>query len=368
MGFRSVLFVLGLSAGEVVVPPALGSVASIRTLVFDRYGAAVGELDAHVDRVKWRLNKTGSAKVAVAKTDGKATRDFLRFGNRVLMQFDNGLPDWGGVIVPPRGWDVGKVELTVRGAAEVLDGRMTDSSRTFVTTPAGTIFRTLIEEANAVLDTGIDVGTVWAGGAERSPATYHYDRLLPKVRALATLTGNDFAIVPVLSGGVLRFEASWYERRGADRPNVALVEGHNVEVTRFQEVGPIVNHWAGFGEGATWGDKPKAEDSDLVSRGEYGLWQNGRAFTGVVYEETLEGNLAELLSESKAPRVRVGLWASDIAPARFRDYGVGDRVELRLHSYGFSGAGLGYEATVRVVEREFSPATNRCALVVEVEA
>lgn len=339
----------------------------MRTTVHDRYGAAIGEFDAKPEKVSWRMNKVGVAPLEIARADEKATSELLKFNNRLLVQFDNGLPDWGGIIVPPRNWDKTKIKLTNRDGGEILNGRMTASTRGFTQVPAGTIYQTLIEEANAELDTGIDIGTIWTGGAVRSPATYHFDRLLPKIQALTKLTGNDFAIVPVVTSGTLRFRADWFQERGTDKSDVALIEGHNVEVTKFEEYGPIINHWAGFGEGSTWSEKPTSEARDLESQSLYGLLESARAFSGVTNQDTLDDNVAELLLQTRYVRVRINLQAINLAPALFADYDIGDRIGVRLHSYGFLGSALGYESTIRLVERTFHPSTGKCSLIVENE-
>jgi len=334
--------------------------------VFDRYGKPLAELDVDVDSVTWRLNKTGFAKIRIAKTVPKAIRDYLRFYNRILLQFSNGLPDWGGILTPSRDWGDGEIVLSSYDAAEILEGRITNASRSFNQTPAGTIYQTLIEEANAILDTGLDIGTVWTGGSLRSPATYHYARLMTKINDLSVLTGNDFAFVPYLTaGGRLRWWAHWYERRGSDKPDVALIEGHNVQVLKFTEVGPITNVWATYGDGATWTDKPKYSISDAASISEYGRLENSRSFTGVVNSDTLEENTDELLRETKQPRNRFSLRAIDRAPAQFADYDIGDRIKLQLHTFGFSGATFGYDAMIRILERSYSPTLGLCDLVVE---
>jgi hypothetical protein len=208
-------------------------------------------LEGTVGPVSWRLNRVGKATIAVGKSDPKATGTMLHLYNRVLIEFDNGLPDWGGVVIPPRKWYKEQIELTVLDGGERLHYRMTDHGRYFDSTVAGTIFQRLIKEANAIAETGIVIDSVWAGGAGRYK-DYHYDDLLNAIEILTEQTGYDFAIRPVFESGTLSWKASWYEERGEDRPNVVLIEGHNCTVIAFEEQGPVINRWAGVGEGSTW--------------------------------------------------------------------------------------------------------------------
>jgi len=338
--------------------------AVARVRMFDRHGDALGELEGTVGPVSWRLNRVGKATLAVAKTDPKATATMLHLYNRVLIEFDNGLPDWGGVVIPPRQWTKDWIELTVLDGGERLHYRMTDHGRYFDGTVAGAISQRLIEEANAIAETGIVIDSVWAGGAARYK-DYHYDDLLNAIEVLTEQTGYDFAIRPVFEGGTLTWKASWYEERGEDRPNVVLIEGHNCMVAAFEEQGPVINRWAGVGEGATWTEKLKTELADTDSQNLYGLLESAQVFPGVVNLNTLEENVAALLAASKAPSPRLELQAMNVAPAAFAAYDVGDRVRVQLHNYGFLGGRLGYDHAMRVLAREFDPGSGLCTLVVE---
>ena len=73
----------------------------VRCLVGDVSGRIIGELSPEIGPISWRLNEVGRAEFSVARTDDKATEDTLGFGNRIAFQFENGLPDWAGVIDPP---------------------------------------------------------------------------------------------------------------------------------------------------------------------------------------------------------------------------------------------------------------------------
>ena len=338
--------------------------AVARVRMFDRHGTGLGELEGELGTVSWRLNQVGKATLAVAKTDPKATATMLHLYNRALIEFDNGLPDWGGVVVTPQKWSRDRIELTILDGGELLHYRMTDHGRYFEGSAAGYIFQRLIEEANALAETGLEVDSVWLGGVGRYK-DYHYDDLLDAIEVLAEQTGYDFAIRPMFEAGTLSWKASWYEERGEDRPNVVLIEGHNCEVTQLEEQGPVINHWAGVGEGSTWTEKPKTELQDTTSQNLYGLHQKARVFPGVVNLNTLEKNVAALLAESKALTPRLEIQAVNVAPAAFAAYDVGDRVRVQLHTYGFHGNGFGYDQAVRVLAREFDPKSGQCTLVVE---
>ena len=95
------------------------------------------------------------------------------------------------------------------------------------------------------------------------------------------------------AGGFITFTAHLYERRGSDKPGVALIEGHNVvlERTSLREQGPIINSWDLAGEGTTWGEErltSHAEDASSVET--YGLREASQIYSDVSVQATLDSN------------------------------------------------------------------------------
>ena len=119
-GFLSPLFFMGLANfGEYVPPPTVvpdvGFVNGlyVQITVTNYHGVPLGELAADVESVTWLLNEAGRARLDVPNPGTAA--ELIQFGNRVLIEFDNGLADWTGYIDPPRRWRYGSAMLTVYG-------------------------------------------------------------------------------------------------------------------------------------------------------------------------------------------------------------------------------------------------------------
>lgn len=336
---------------------------AIRVLIGDRTGRVIAEVEPDVGPVSWRLNNPGRATLTFAKTDPKATEDNLRFGNRVLIQFADGLPDWGGVIDPPRNWTDGSIVVKVYSGEYILGFRQTDRGRYFSGASVGYIYQRLILEANAVVPTGVEIGSVWLGGNPHSPS-YHFRNIAEICTASLTrrLSTADFVVVPALAAGYITFTAYLYERRGVDRTGVVLLESHNLASIGLKEQGPIVNSWDLAGEGSTWGDERlTAHAENAVSIERFGLREDSEICSGVSIQTTLDEVAANRLAESAWPRNVLSLVASNLSPAAFADYDVGDSVRALLHSYGFGG----YDHMVRVLTREYVPAMGTCSLVVQ---
>lgn len=343
---------------------------AIRGLVGDRFGRLIAEITPKWAPISWRLNDVGRANLVISATDDKATEQILRSGNRIYIDFDNGLPPWGGVMDPPRGWtEDGKIAVSVYSGEYLLNWRRTLRTRSFAGMSAGEIFQALILEANAAEDLGITLGDVWMGG-EAYTVELHYARVLPFIRGelCGKLSTAEFALLPRLEDGRITFRAELYEQRGADKPNVVLIESHNLSGESLVEHGPIVNDWALAGAGSGWGEdrltsEAGASNLDITSIGQYGLRQDAAVFGDISVQSTLDAQAATLLAASKDPVRLTSGYAANLAPALFADYDLGDRIRVNLHSKGFGGT----DTIIRVVTREFDPATGLCNLVPEQE-
>ena len=337
-----------------------------RFQVGDVNGRILAELTPYVESVSTIINGVGRCIFALAKNDEKATAAYLNFGNRVLIEFENGLPNWGGIIDPPRDWANRTVTCTAYSAEHILDWRITGKQRRFSGASKGAIYRAVTEEALPIPAFGL--GSVWTGGITHSP-NYHIDSLLSVVRdSLCNRLGQaEFAVSAAEANGRIQFSAELYEERGLDT-DLLLVEGLNVAQVRLSENGPIVNDWtiAGSdiadGEGDGWGDgRLLASAFDQASISAYGRRQGSEIYEDITVQSTLDSKVANLLKKQKQPVNLYDLIVVDEEPARFRAYGLGDVLTLQAPSVGFEGT----NKRVRVVGRDYFPANGTINLVVQ---
>jgi hypothetical protein len=337
--------------------------AQYRLLVADVTGRVLAELRPKIERVSWELNGVGSLALTLSRTDGKCREDLLRFGNRVFLEFDNGLPAWGGVLTDSREWFVGGVTVAALSAEALFGWRRTARERVFENATAGAILQTVIEDANAVRPTGLAAGSIWYGGQGYS-VEYHWDRVDDVVKALReTLsTGGAADVTAAESAGYIRFLVNLYERRGSNKSNVGLVEGQNIAAARVREEDTAVNVWYAAGDGSGWGETSRvygaAADDSSVSL--YDRREGSEIFE-VSDQAAIDALAASLLAKNGFPRRMVGATVVDRAPARFADYDLGDGVTVQLHSMGFGGV----RGLFMVTGREFFPDSGACDLVLE---
>ena len=351
-------------AGGVVVPTELAPITFVNgllvlALIGDRNGRIIGELQPDVAGVAWKLNNYGQARMALARSE--ADENLLRFGNRILLQFDNGLPDWGGVIDTPRDWGDGQVEVVAYSGEYLLKWRITDRGRYFSGATAGAIFQAVIQEARPF---GVDLGDIWMGGVGHSPE-YHYETLFDIATKSLTsrLEDADWDVTARQVSGRIAFRANFYQRRGTDRrKKIALLEGVNAADVELSEQGGIANDIYLAGGGTGWGEASRIYSSaaDTDSQSKYGLRQWADVRVDITRQATLDEHAAMELAARQEPRRAVSLQALNLPPGQYRDYGVGDTIWLEVYEAGFGG----YAAAVRLVAREYLPRPNVCTLVV----
>lgn len=332
--------------------------------LFAKTGAALGELvDAEFKSALWRLGQTGVAKYSFAPKGNRVARSNLRPGNRALIQFDDGLPDWGGVMDWPINLASDRdIDVTFYEGDRLLDWRASGQNELYSSTAVGEIVAALVESANASYPTGISMGDVYDGGTAQT-RDYHYRVLLEAIRQLRGESGHDYAVVPVLTGGKLLFDLNWYERRGTDRRDeLALIEGANVGTVSISEQGPVYNRVIVIGKGDDWVNRPVkfAESAESISL--YGLREGPKLYLDIADETTLQAIADALLAAAAQPYVRATLQGvMNLEPAPFANYHVGDILTLRaLQTYGeFS-----YDVPARILSRS-RLADGTCTLEVE---
>ena len=334
-----------------------------RFVVGDKSGTTLAELSPDIESISWRLNKVGKVKFSLAITDSKAIQDNLRFGNRVLIEFENGLPNWGGVIDVPREWDGSNITCMAYSGAHLFKYRITNKGRYFSGAAAGTIFQSLIEETNQVESTGVLIGDIYTGGSGHSPS-YHYKCLLDIFQKSLTkrLSTSDFDFTASESSGQITLTANFYLSKGADKTQWALTQGANLISIKLIEQGPIVNYWDVAGEGTNWGsERLTANEQNADSIGLYGLRQGAKVYADVSIQATLDDHAENLLDDSEDPYNIFELEVADKVPAKFADYDLGDTITLVAPDYGFRGT----KTTVRILDRSYDPTSGRCDLVVQ---
>lgn len=338
--------------------------SATRCVIGDRFGRVLTEFVPYLDPVSWIQNGQGKTAIRLSTLDPKATEENLRISNRIYLEFDNGLPPWGGVLDLPRRWSRGVVTATAYTIENLMEYRCTGKNDAFYEQPAGAIFRELLRREEDQDPMGITIGSIWMGGRPHWPR-YHYKSLWYVFDySLRRLERCDFRFVPYIDNGYIRFRANFYQVAGEDKSaTIALVEGRNTAADLvLEEQGSVINQHYAVSEGSTWGPERlvvPARDPESIAR--YGLRETGKVYPGVSVPSTLEMHTRRVLNTNSSPRRIFSLEVTNHTPGRFGDYDLGDVVACTLPSFGFGGFG----GAVRILGREYDPGTEVCKLVVE---
>lgn len=330
-----------------------------RLLVADLTGTVLTELKPRLEKVSWVLNEVGQLTFALAKTDPKLQERYLRFGNRVLVEFDNGLPAWGGVLTGAREWSESEVAVEAWSAEAVLGWRVTGRNRLFSGASLGSVLQTVLADAAAVASTGLQLGTVYLGGAGYS-LEYHYSTLADVVADLVELGGVVVDVTAREVGGVVVFSVNLFERRGRDRPGVALVEGANVVGARVRDEDTVINAQYGATDGSGWAEGTRLFGGAVSAESAARHWLRETFESIKVTEQSaLDAALRARLEASQWPTRAVAVQVTNRPPGEFREYDLGDGVTVSLPTYGFGGT----RGMFQVVGREFFVDEDVCDLV-----
>lgn len=340
-----------------------GGLAIVLALVAEvGTGRILGEVQPQFRRVLWMLGNNGEAEMVFAADDPAVLGGMVSPGRRVMLQFDNGLPDWGGVLDVPidrDGWTVG---VRAYEPTHLLKGRLTGRNSA-VQTDAGHVAAALIAETNAEDATGITVDFVDAIVGDVAQ-TYHLARI-GDVLANDVAPYAEWVVRPHLSAAGLMFRMYMAPRLGRDlSARVRLVQGVNMMPPKIVEQGPIVNQWIVVGNAGDWDPaaatpRAVAVATDSGSQYRYGLRQD--TATADQDDETNLGTLAAAAVAGTAePYVALRATVLNLPPATFGQYDVGDWITVELH-----GGYAGKELVMRVVGRELDVESGTCEVILK---
>lgn len=330
--------------------------AIIRVLLHNRAGVARAELryvqSATIAEV---LNAAGSATLSLSGGDPGAISGLLT--GAPLLTIESEMGEWGGVIKKPLRQVGHALAIAAYGNERLLERRETAQSLT-LSGDSGTIARNLLEAVNAISNTGVTVGIISTGG-DLDTREYHKEDLYAALRDLAAAWGRDWDVDA-------QRRLNWYTQKGIVRNNIVFSEGHNVVAwpTYTYDEDAIVNSQTVIGGGETWSTRPIHTETHGNSIASYGLSESTELYANLTESAAVNAAAATLLAQHCAPSEMLDIVCVNRPAGIWQQFGVGDRVRVRLPSYKF---GEGFDGLVRVLARELSIPAGVMRLVVEVQ-
>lgn len=328
--------------------------------VYSPSGVPLADLDTNV-LCSWVLNGPGEATFSLSTKNNKCQDQFLRYGNKLLVQHDD-LPDWVGIMDTPRTWNYGKVECRAVGGEAWFDWRVTNYY--FMVDNLAEIYRYLIDDCNSwggsQMGFGeITTGGIWAAAAFGGKASDIINRLCKKFQADWSVTSR---VNPTSNRLYLR--ANMYAGMRGSWTNLVLNNVNSKLTEPIQaEDGAIFNHVFFYSAPGDAGGRKVGEAKDKRSIMHYDLRQY--AEQGVGSDETgLAFAAWRKLQDSKEPKVMIAPSVLNVENA-WKSLQVGNIIYWDSDFAGFGRGLLGMSATLRIVGMEYSDADQTVTLVTE---
>lgn len=327
--------------------------------VYNPMGIALADLDVDVYR-SWVLNGPGEANFTISTKDNKCREEYLRYGNRLLVQHTD-LPDWVGFIDTPRLWSYGRVEVNAVGAETWFDWRVTNIGA--VHDSLAEVFRWIIDDCNHWGGSQMKYGEIKNGGIDAvaalgGKATDHIQRIVEK-------WGVDWSVTSRISkNNRLELYANLYD--GLRGKATQLVLNHiNSRITDpiVTEDGAIWNHVFYYSEPGEGGSRVIGDSRDHRSEMLYDLRQIAEQGVGA-YEPGLEFAAWMRLQETKEPVIMVAPAVLNINEA-WKSLRLGNFINWDSDYVGFDNSTVGMASVLRIVGMEYADKEQAVTLVAE---
>lgn len=353
-GFRSPVFLFGLAMGPARAPAVFGEAPSglVVALVGDAQGRLLGELRAELGGASWEYDGPGGASLTVGRRG--MTEAMLRFGNRVLLHFGNGLPDWVGVLTGAREWSGSGVKVQAAGLRSLLARRVTGAEQRYEAVGVDVIIGDML-----ALVSGLAVD-VFPGTTVGVTGVWNYAQVDEVVERALLVEDWLMDVRGALTGDVIGGVARVYKRRSR-RSEALIVEGHNLgdgASYREEDFGANVVHVVGAGEGWTAETRAMTTVMDEVSVAMFGERETTVFVDEIDSVAALEAIGLTTLARLGRTRRAIQAGALDRTPGRFGQYGMGDMARVLG-----PGLGLGVDGWFELVGREFKG--GECTMVLE---
>lgn len=307
------------------------------------------------------LNDYGEAVFSISYDDAKCKRNYLEFGNYILVRNEK-LPPWLGMIDTPRIWRNGYVEIHAFELNLLLKYRYAPLNTVIEGTP-GVKAVELLRLANLQESTIIRPGYIYSGGATYSQKMN--ESVLAHLKSIAVDNGHEWLISPVEAPtGRMYAELSWHERAGVET-GLTLSQGFNVAYgeTPMEENGELVNHV----ETVVDPDSNTEAGAQTYSYSEstsYGKRAVRLVLNGSIDSAGLETMARQRVSEKRNPSLSMPLGIMDVGDT-FEKIALGNVVSYKLPLVGFANQiGFGTSKKVRILGYRFDELTKFCELTV----
>ena len=341
--------------------------------IFDHFMRRLTEITAPTTPRSWILNGYGRCEFSLSTSDPKCTETNLQFGNLVMIEHiptkdetgnGNGkLPDWVGMILPPRVWDLGVIHMSAFSAESILAFR----AMPYVTikgTPK-TVFEAIIEHAHERAKNII----IQPGKVDDLPLTFPDDLRTngyDHINKLVNDAGMDWDITPEIDekGNLLLF-ANLYQKKGIESRLVLHNNNTELQSPLLTEQGTPSNQVFGYSQANTAQARQRVEVVHQASIDDYGPLQLNQVFLGK-HDGTSVRNAAQVRVNERGRPVKMIKRVLLDHTNSFDLVNVGNTVTVKDTNVGFYNGGFGMEEQARIISVDYNDLSNKAPLNLEV--
>lgn len=307
----------------------------------------------------------GECSFTLSRYETKNRNKFVSFGKYLLRRQLN-MPDWIGVIYPPRRWPHGATQIKAYQAEKVLSWRKTPLIK--IVGQAGSLFYQILQLTNAPdlvhNEKPIYPNVIWRSDAQRDE-TLGNDAL-SHVWRIAQRARQDFSVDYDFDAfGRLYLKGNWYASMGYDTGQT-FREGFNVEISpsALEESGELYNDYTGINDASTPNTRLYSRKWNDAAIAENGLYQKTIAYSGLKSQSTLDNNMLSALARTSGAYRTLDISALLDVGNTAQSIAVGNTWDLDYNSAGYELDGFGTHETVRILGFEVDDADYKKARVV----
>ena len=353
-----------------------------RIRIFDHYMRLKAELNNIPTTPRsYLINEYGRCEFSMSTSDPKCTLSNLQYGNLIHIEHipntdENGdkkgkLPDWVGIILRPRNWNLGVCHVTAYSAEAILAFR----AMPFVTVN-GTPKNVFIEILNHVHSKAKNI-IIQPGVLDDLPLTFPddlrtnaYDHIIKLIKA----SGMDWSITGDINvKGNLELFANLYIRRGSITP--LRIQDSNFELTNsntelpaplLTEQGTPANQVFGYSQSNTAQNRVMQEAIHQETYDDYGSLQINQIYSGKHDAASVLNSAKATVSRSGPPVLIMQRTALDKGDT-FSHVAVGNIATVKETNAGFNpNGGFGFTSQARILGFSYNDLSNKCPMNIEV--
>lgn len=327
----------------------------------------------------WILNGSGKAEFSIGfdpsipQVNQLLQERYFQYGNLVHIEHlpslnvdgskRGKLPDWTGIILPNRDWDLGVCHITCYSAESILIFR----AMPYVSIK-GTPKVAMQQIINIVHERAKNI-VFQRGVMDDLPLTFPDDlrtNAYDHIQKLIKNSGMDWDVTGSIEGNQLKMYINLYNRKGIDTS--LRFTNLNSEVTSplLSEQGTPSNQVYGYSQAQTANGRYNSEAINQGAFDDYGPLQLNQVFVGLHDATSVFNATKARVDERGRPVLRVTRNAIDIDNTL--DYlNTGNTVLLKDSNVGFSpDGGYGFEARVKILSMSYNDLSDRIPLNIEV--